>query len=224
MFQVPKGMLQTTWNAGTSSIIPQSFKSPRECYKQKSRSEPHTSFIRFKSPRECYKREGYTPRLVLQSYKFQVPKGMLQTNICSHTIIRSFFGVSSPQGNATNNVNCRKYESKTGCFKSPRECYKPRSGTLKEIDTPGFKSPRECYKLYKLRGFCPYNWWVSSPQGNATNNKHQGSLDSQRGVFQVPKGMLQTTLVLPWVTLISPFQVPKGMLQTNPFKEILEKQ
>ena len=71
----------------------------------------------FKSPRECYK-PAPPPQTSAQKAKFQVPKGMLQTQ--------------------PDKIKLNGQES----FKSPRECYKPIS--LKQIweQYLGFQVPK----------------------------------------------------------------------------------
>ena len=236
-FQVPKGMLQTPSSACITGRGMSCFKSPRECYKLATKFIP--SFLRFccfKSPRECYKpriRKLYIP----YPYRFQVPKGMLQTFYCTSSLFP------------------------TPCFKSPRECYKPEEDGVQTdwhfsfqvpkgmLQTPvedgidvigntlGFKSPRECYKPSHKKNLWTFWKRVSSPQGNATNilftwggAKSLSRFKSPRECykrkdafmilpnelrFQVPKGMLQTASAEgDDLEFFAPFQVPKGMLQT----------
>ena len=145
VFQVPKGMLQTEspsgsvlFRIGVSS--PQGnatntqgytfnwyeyngFKSPRECYKQLTKSSFASFSCCFKSPRECYKLVSWWSCWPNCEKVFQVPKGMLQT-----------VGDLTP------------YNSSPDSFKSPRECYKLNGKFESVTEKVGFKSPRECYK------------------------------------------------------------------------------
>ena len=80
-----------------------------------------------------------------------------------------------------------------------------------------FKSPRECYKPHRTSALCRMSYKVSSPQGNATNvtlEYKTWSVPLGHGLFQVPKGMLQTRELSLSLSESLSFQVPKGMLQT----------
>ena len=76
------------------------FKSPRECYKLISSSSSESCFCCFKSPRECYKRLGNHLNHLFRGVSS--PQGNATND--GLWLILSFgdFRVSSPQGNATN--------------------------------------------------------------------------------------------------------------------------
>ena len=118
---------------------------------------------------------------------FQVPKGMLQTQMTETVRCFKVKEVSSPQGNATNSIDSPVYRRKSLSFKSPRECYKRSNGSpfrtqlflfqvpkgmlqtqlLASLNPYGafrFKSPRECYKRHTLHRppFC--DWRFKSPR------------------------------------------------------------
>ena len=123
MFQVPKGMLQT--------LLPPlpSLQSSQVSSPQGNATNAATMLmmygwaLSFKSPRECYKRFPVKTCLSAPAM-FQVPKGMLQTGNELQVVydttacfksprecykpsqpdpVNPKHGVSSPQGNATNN-------------------------------------------------------------------------------------------------------------------------
>ena len=141
---------------------------------------------------------------------------MLQTKFWGKECWRPF-RVSSPQGNATNLIDLTQKLFDARSFKSPRECYKLDWWTFYSIiEFLSFKSPRECYKPFLLLFFAWLKLSVSSPQGNATNNKALNVIVAFGLWFQVPKGMLQTgELLLNFQSSLYMFQVPKGMLQTG---------
>ena len=141
---------------------------------------------------------------------FQVPKGMLQTTK-NYWRVRAWYYVSSPQGNATNNVAEGHLREYLYSFKSPRECYKqdPNTAYLRCptwfqvpkgmlqttclcISPPSsgvsFKSPRECYKLRWSCNTACSNKQVSSPQGNATNSRQTSYHLSQGKGVSSPQG------------------------------------
>ena len=199
-------MLQTKTRLSIYGIT-SSFKSPRECYKQRSSCCSNSSSSCFKSPRECYKqierncssfynkcfkspRECYKHALFTSlawlGERVSSPQGNA-TNISLSLILSSQTEVvSSPQGNATNlNVKRLSFEDYVR-FKSPRECYKQKIVSEVEVDPGGFKSPRECYKpppsysrLLRLT--------VSSPQGNATNEGEDPEKVKTERSFKSPR-------------------------------------
>ena len=110
-------------NSRTIPAITESFKSPRECYKHKTRRKIYKPEKRVSSPQGNATNKKLSTYLYLKRERFQVPKGMLQTRpvlnynwnctqfqvpkgmlqtftACSNT--NTFMQVSSPQGNATN--------------------------------------------------------------------------------------------------------------------------
>ena len=125
--------------------------------------------LRFKSPRECYKQQTETEQTVEEKKRFQVPKGMLQTDQES-SIPKCYRLFQVPKGMLQTLGYCHYGKGVAFSFKSPRECYKlERTGYNKNL-VLGFKSPRECYKR--------------------TCRAHIGRTAEHQ--FQVPKGMLQT--------------------------------
>ena len=170
MFQVPKGMLQTSVNRSSGTLAMTRVSSPQGnatnkittirlqkfCKSVSSPQGNATNYIelllllllllRFKSPRECYKQH------------------LLLANL------RKTLTVSSPQGNATNKLQCSLIYS--------RHCVSSPQGNATNF-------------LPILSSFVE-NTGVSSPQGNATNNSILVWKTVLLTEFQVPKGMLQT--------------------------------
>ena len=127
----PQGNATNLLPLTTTTTVSLCFKSPRECYKL---THPFLLKYRlsccFKSPRECYKRRSTKWRRT-RKYKFQVPKGMLQTRNAGERWM-GIENVSSPQGNATNAKPVTNVIGYIISFKSPRECYKLSGETSKE--------------------------------------------------------------------------------------------
>ena len=147
---------------------------------------------------------------------FQVPKGMLQTNVYSISQKFKILSFKSPRECYKPNF-CKVIWSLLFCFKSPRECYKPGVNVsmflrgkvfqvpkgmlqtnwyqLKKLHRKSFKSPRECYK--RTLRLAPVYFSSSS--------------------FQVPKGMLQTEKRLYLSCLYEEVSSPQGNA-TNPIE------
>ena len=135
-------------------------------------------------------------------FRFQVPKGMLQTLIPKEVSWMNELG-----------------------FKSPRECYKREvchfiflcgdwfqvpKGMLQTFTfvriwglRKSFKSPRECYKPNGTGGNMGWKQIrVSSPQGNATNRTSNPQITIPR-IVSSPQGNATNTSPVPFIYQLS---------------------
>ena len=122
----------------------------------------------FKSPRECYKHY------------------VVVFDMCLGDC------VSSPQGNATNDLPNTAYLRCPTWFQVPKGMLQTQTMAQEKKTLTMFQVPKGMLQTY-IWFACWF--WIE-------------------GLFQVPKGMLQTKLLLFVQRFVTLFQVPKGMLQT----------
>ena len=149
----------------------------------------------------------------MRRYRFQVPKGMLQTKleICK---LENLKFVSSPQGNATNKGRKRMDVIADLLFQVPKGMLQTIATELQDREERRFQVPKGMLQTLLFLQSRHQTFFVSSPQGNATNCSFAHFTILSAYPFQVPKGMLQTEWRKNVTETAIKFQVPKGMLQT----------